>query len=76
MATGAATAAYQPAQQIFGAAMHLVTAAREVSAELDAVVDLLETLKDFTIRLAIYKRENLSLELRDKLTNILVSRSK
>ncbi|KAL9108787.1 MAG: hypothetical protein Q9227_006444 [Pyrenula ochraceoflavens] len=72
MASGAATAVYQPAQQVFGAAMQLVTAARNVSAELDAVVDLLEMLKDFTVRLAVYKREDLSSELRTKLKDVLI----
>ena len=53
--------------------MYLIQAARGVSASLDAIADLLGILKDFTVRLRVYNREDLSQELREKLTEILVT---
>ena len=56
----------------FGSVMYLVNAAKGVSDSLDAIAELLTTLKEFTVRLNVYNRENLSQELREKLTEILV----
>lgn len=53
--------------------MYLINAARGVSASLDAIVKLLEMLKDLTMRLKVYNREDLSQELREKLTEILTT---
>ena len=72
MEAGSASAVFQPTEQVFGTAMCLVSAARGVSASLDAIVDLLSILKDFTVRLKVYNSEDLSQELREKLTEILI----
>jgi predicted RNase H-like nuclease len=53
--------------------MYLINAARGVSASLDAIAALLGVLKDFTVRLTVYNREDLSHELREKLTEILTT---
>lgn len=73
LAAGAASAAFPPSQMCFGAVMYLINAARGVSASLDAIADLLGVLKDFTVRLTVYNREDLSHELREKLTEILTT---
>ncbi len=72
LAAGAASAVFPPSSMIFGSVMYLINAAQGVSDSLDAIADLLVTLKDFTVRLNVYNREDLSLELRQKLTEILV----
>jgi hypothetical protein len=72
LAAGAATAVCPPSSLCFGAVMYLIGAAHGVSASLDAIAELLGLLKEFTIRLKIYQREDLSQELREKLTEILV----
>lgn len=59
----------------FGAVMYLINAAHGVSASLDAIAGLLDELKDITIRLKIYNQEDLSQELKEKLTTILVRRA-
>lgn len=73
LAAGAASAVFPPSSMCFGAAMYLINAARGVSASLDAIADLLGVLKDFTVRLKVYNREDLSNELREKLTEILTT---
>lgn len=73
LAAGAASAAYPPSQMCFGAAMYLINAAKGVSSTLDAITELLSDLKNYTVRLNIYLKEDLSKELRDKLAEILVS---
>lgn len=73
LAAGAASAVFPPSSMCFGAAMYLINAAHGVSSSLDAISDLLGVLKDFTVRLKVYNREDLSLELREKLTEILVT---
>ena len=57
----------------FGAATYLINAAHGVSASLDAISDLLAALKDFTVRLKVYNQADLSQELREKLTEILIT---
>ena len=39
----------------------------------DTVIDLFTEVKDFTTRLSVYTRQNISQELRELVTNILVS---
>ena len=73
LAAGAAGAVFPPSSLCFGAVMYLINAAKGVSASLDAIAGLLEVLKDFTVRLKVYQREDLSAELREKLTDILVT---
>ena len=72
LAAGAASAAFPPSQMCFGVAMYLINAAHGVSDSLDAIAELLGVLKDFTVRLKVYCREDLSRELRGKLTETLV----
>lgn len=74
MAAGAASMAFPPSSMVFGAAMYLINAAKGVSSSLDAIVALLERLKDFTVRLKVYNKTDISEELREKLTEILVRR--
>ena len=72
-AAGAASAAFPPSQMCFGAAMYLIDAARGVSATLDAITELLSDLKNYTARLNVYVKGDLSDELKEKLAEILVS---
>ncbi len=72
LAGGAASVAMPPSSMCFGAVMYLIDAAKGVSDSLDAITDRLTMLKDFTARLVVYNRDDLSLELRRKLTEILV----
>ncbi|KAL4879221.1 tetratricopeptide repeat domain protein [Aspergillus karnatakaensis] len=62
-----------PAPIIFGAVKYLLDAASGVSAKYDAIIELMEILKDFAIRLDIYARQHISEHLRDKLTDITVA---
>jgi len=73
LAAGAASAVFPPSSLCFGAAMYLINAARGVSATLDAIAELFGMLKDFTVRLKVYNNEDLSQELREKLTEILTT---
>ncbi|OQO02620.1 hypothetical protein B0A48_12148 [Cryoendolithus antarcticus] len=73
LAAGAASMAFPPSGMVFGAAMYLINAAKGVSASLDAIAGLLDVLKDFTVRLSMYERADLSKELREKLTQILTT---
>lgn len=72
LASGAASAMFPPSAMCFGAVMFLIDTAHGVSASLDAIAELLDLLKEFTIRLKVYQREDLSQELRENLTEILV----
>lgn len=73
LAAGAASAVFPPSSMCFGAVMYLINAARGVSASLDAIAELLGMLKDITARLTVYSREDLSQQLREKLTEILTT---
>ena len=62
LTAGAASAVFPPSSMCFGARMYLIDAAHRVSASLDAIAGLLVELKDITVRLKVYSREDLSLE--------------
>ncbi|SMY23467.1 unnamed protein product [Zymoseptoria tritici ST99CH_1A5] len=57
----------------FGAVVYLIGAAGGDSASLDATAELLDVLKDITVRLAVYNQEDLSRELQYKLAEILTT---
>ncbi|GFF96178.1 tetratricopeptide repeat domain protein [Aspergillus udagawae] len=71
LASTGAQITFPPAGLIFSAVKYLVNAAGGVSAKYDAIVDLMGTLKDFTVRLGVYAKQLISDALRDKLTDIL-----
>ncbi|KAF2794942.1 NACHT and TPR domain protein [Melanomma pulvis-pyrius CBS 109.77] len=73
LAAGGASMAFPPSSLVFGAVSSLINAAKDVSANYDAIMDLLDTLKDFTVRLEVYNREKISKSLSDKLADILVT---
>ncbi|KAL4894288.1 NACHT and TPR domain protein [Aspergillus ambiguus] len=62
-----------PSSLVFGAVMHLVGAAKGVSASYEAIQDLMQMLQDFTIRLRVYTQESISETLSDKLSDIIVT---
>lgn len=72
LAAGAASAVFPASGTVFGAAMYLISAAKGVSASLDAIAGLLDVLKDFTVRLNVYNRATMSKELMEQLTETLV----
>ncbi|PGH03032.1 hypothetical protein AJ79_07464 [Helicocarpus griseus UAMH5409] len=65
--------AFPPAALIFGAVKLLINAAEGVSAKFDAIVELMGTFKDFTVRLGVYTQQQISDPLRYKLTDILTT---
>ncbi|GFF52773.1 vegetative incompatibility protein HET-E-1 [Aspergillus udagawae] len=73
LAAGGASMVFPPSSLVFGAVTYLVTAAKGVSSSYDAIEDLMGTLKDFTIRLKAYGREQISEDLSDKLSDILTT---
>lgn len=73
IASGTSNAAFPPSQICFGAVVHLINAAKGVSASLEAITDLLQELRAYTMRLSIYLIEDLSNELKEKLAETLVS---
>ncbi|KAL4952200.1 NACHT and TPR domain protein [Aspergillus filifer] len=73
LTAGAAAMAFPPTSLVFGAVTHLMTAAKGVSASYDAIHELMEALKDFTIRLKVYGRDTISDDLSEKLSDILVT---
>lgn len=70
---GAASDTFSPAEGIFGAVAYLIGGARDVSAIYDAIVELFEQLKDFTGRLEVYVKHEMSVSLREKLVAILAT---
>ncbi|KAL4739869.1 NACHT and TPR domain protein [Aspergillus similis] len=72
-AAGAATAAVPPSCLVFGAVLHLVGAAKGVSASYEAIQDLMQLLQDFTVRLNVYTQEAISEALSDKLSDIIIT---
>ncbi|KAH8695196.1 NACHT and TPR domain protein [Talaromyces proteolyticus] len=73
LAAGGASMVFPPSSLVFGAVTYLMGAAKGVSASYDAIQDLMETLKDFTIRLKTYSRETISEDLSNKISEILVT---
>ncbi|EAW12079.1 NACHT and TPR domain protein [Aspergillus clavatus NRRL 1] len=73
LAAGGASMAFPPSSLVFGAVTYLMSAAKGVSSSYDAIQDLMGTLKDFTIRLKAYSREQISDDLSEKLSDILVT---
>ncbi|KAJ6009081.1 hypothetical protein N7522_004097 [Penicillium canescens] len=73
LAAGGASMVFPPSSLVFGAVMHLVGAAKGVSASYNAIQDLMQMLQDFTIRLRAYTQEAISEALSDKLSDIIVT---
>ncbi|KAF9888556.1 hypothetical protein FE257_008487 [Aspergillus nanangensis] len=73
LAAGGASMVFPPSSLVFGAVMHLVGAAKGVSASYDAIQDLMQVLQDFTTRLRAYTQEAISEALCDKLSDIIVT---
>ena len=73
LAAGGATQIFPPSSFVFGAVTYLIGAAKNVSSAYDAIQDLMSTLQDFTVRLKVYNRERISLELSFKLTKVLTT---
>ncbi|KAH7317141.1 hypothetical protein B0I35DRAFT_512918 [Stachybotrys elegans] len=71
--TGAASEAFPPAQNIFSAVVYLIGAAKDVSSTYDSIFALFDQLKDFTARLEVYVRGEMSTALRNKTIDILAS---
>lgn len=71
-AAGEAAATVFPASTyVFAAVQYLIEAAKGVSERYDAIVEVLRTLKDFTIRLETYARHSMSSGLKNKMAEIL-----
>ncbi len=58
---------------IFAAVQHLISAARGVSDKYDAIINLMESLRDFTVRLETYARQVISDSLGARLTEIVLA---
>ncbi|KAH0559339.1 hypothetical protein GP486_004147 [Trichoglossum hirsutum] len=69
----AASMAFPPSCLVFGAAAYLVYAAKGSATSYNVIKDLLAMLKNFTTRLSIYAREQISRELSEKLTEVLIT---
>ncbi|KAJ5836404.1 Tetratricopeptide-like helical [Penicillium robsamsonii] len=70
---GSVSAAYPPSTYVFGAVTLLLGAAKGVSDKYDAIIEMMSTLKDLTIRLKVYSTQTISENLSNKLTEILTS---
>ncbi|PGH12593.1 hypothetical protein AJ80_06651 [Polytolypa hystricis UAMH7299] len=70
---GGASMVFPPSSLVFGAVTYLMGAAKGVSESYNAIHDLMGTLKDFTIRLKVYSKEDISEDLGNKLSDILVT---
>ncbi|KAL8411612.1 hypothetical protein RB596_001034 [Gaeumannomyces avenae] len=70
---GAASEAFPPAQSVFAAVMYLINAAKDISQIYDSIIELFVQLSDFTNRLKFYMSERLSLELYNKVSEILAT---
>ncbi|KAF7179313.1 hypothetical protein CNMCM7691_008246 [Aspergillus felis] len=73
LAAGGASMVFPPSSLVFGAVTYLMSAAKGVSSSYDAIEDLMGTLKDFTIRMKAYGREQISEDLSEKLSDILTT---
>ena len=73
LAGGDVSVAFPPSSFVFGAVSYLITAAKNVSSAYDTIEDLMGLLADFTVRLQIYDRQNLSPQLRMKLAEVLAT---
>ncbi|KAF2837374.1 NACHT and TPR domain protein [Patellaria atrata CBS 101060] len=58
---------------LFGAVSVMIYAARGVTAAYDAIQELFETLRHFTVRLKIYNQEELSQDMMVKLAEVLAT---
>ncbi|KAF7128696.1 hypothetical protein CNMCM5793_003547 [Aspergillus hiratsukae] len=73
LAAGGASMVFPPSSLVFGAVLHLMGAAKGVSASYEAIQDLMQMLQDYTIRLGAYTQEAISEALSDKLSDIFVT---
>ncbi|KAL4926965.1 uncharacterized protein BDV17DRAFT_293077 [Aspergillus undulatus] len=72
-ASAGAQTTFPPAAVIFGAVKYLLDAARGISTQYDAIVELMRTLKDLTVRLGVYAEHRISAPLSERLTEILAT---
>ncbi len=72
-ASESASTAFPPSALVFGAVRHLMSAAKGVSEKYDAIIRLMEWLKDFTVRLETYTRQSISERLSDKLSEMVIA---
>ncbi|KAL6234540.1 hypothetical protein BDW75DRAFT_241045 [Aspergillus navahoensis] len=73
LAARGASIVVPPSSLVFGAVLHLVGAAKGVSASYEAIEGLMQTLQDFTVRLNVYTQEAISEALSDKLSDIIIT---
>ncbi|KAB8078648.1 hypothetical protein BDV29DRAFT_165951 [Aspergillus leporis] len=73
LAAGGASMVFPPSSLVFGAVTYLMGAAKGISSSYDAIGDLMATLKEFTIRLKTYSKEQISEDLSNKLSDILMT---
>ncbi|KAJ5584341.1 Tetratricopeptide-like helical [Penicillium hispanicum] len=73
IAAGGASVVCQPSTIVFNGVKYLLDAAKGVSAKYDAIIELMTSLKDFTVRLEVYSQHDISQELRSKLAEILTT---
>ncbi|KAL4978719.1 NACHT and TPR domain protein [Aspergillus desertorum] len=73
LAAGGASMVAPPSSLVFGAVLHLVGAAKGVSASYEAIQGLMQMLQDFTVRLNVYIQEAISEALSDKLSDIIIT---
>ncbi|KAL5001768.1 NACHT and TPR domain protein [Aspergillus recurvatus] len=73
LAAGGLSIVAPPSSLVFGAVLHLVGAAKGVSASYEALQDLMQMLQDFTVRLNVYAQETISEALSDKLSDIIIT---
>ena len=73
LAAGGASVAFPPSSLVFGAVLYLINAGQGVSACYDAITNLFNEVQDFTSRLSVHSKQDISQELREIVTKILVS---
>ncbi|KAI9703104.1 MAG: hypothetical protein M1820_005976 [Bogoriella megaspora] len=71
IASSPTSLAFPPTQVIFGAVVHLIDTARNVSAAYDGIADLFDKLQSFTVRVKLHTQQDVSSEMREILVEIL-----
>ncbi|KAL3480754.1 NACHT and TPR domain protein [Aspergillus californicus] len=65
--------AFPPSCVVFGAVSCLIGAAQGVSTSYESIQDLMGSLKEFTVRLKTYSQEEISEDLSERLSEVLVA---
>lgn len=73
LAAGGASMAFPPSSLVFGAVTYLINAGHGVSASYDSIIGLFTEVKEFTTRLSVHAKQNISPELRGIVTQILTT---